>query len=76
MSASFDMVTDVADRLRDIVQHTAATALIYETNKRGVVWCDSYPVAKHLRAQCEREGYQVILRRGLKSQHYYLSAFY
>ena len=66
----------VVDRLNHIVQHTPNTALVESTEHRGVVWCEDLRSAQHLRSKLTTEGFQALIRPGLKSQHYYLSAMY
>lgn len=76
MSASPWMNEETARHLRVLVSQINNTAMVEETNKRGIVWCEDHYTANLVRLNAERDGYQVVIRKGLKSNHYYASCYY
>ena len=76
MSLGFTDIEEQARHLRVVVSQINNTAMVEETNKRGIVWCEDYYTANLVRLNAERDGYQVVIRKGLKSNHYYASCYY
>ena len=76
MAASFEMTESAAQRLRDVVRRIPQAIVIDETNKKGVVWCEDYRTANILRDRLSEDDFQVHIRKGLKTNHYYVAAYY
>lgn len=76
MAASFEMTELVAQRLREVVRRIPQAAVIDETNKKGVIWCEDYRTAKLLRDRLSEDSFQIYIRKGLKTNHYYVAAYY
>ena len=76
MAQGFTNVEEQIRHLQSIVACIDHTALIEETNKCGVIWCEDRYTANLVRLNAERDEYRVYMRKGLKSNHWYVSAYY
>lgn len=60
--------------LRTHVRMYLGTSVVLETNKRVVIRCEEDLEAKALARNLHREGFSVGIRKGLKSQAWYVQA--
>lgn len=76
MSASPWMVQPDIDRLTSIANHFQATEVVEVTNKRMVLWCPTLANAKSLALQIKDGGFHYLIRKGLKTDSWYVQAVY
>ncbi len=76
MSASHEMVAHDVARIACIARSFVATEVVEVTNKRTIMWCPDIHCARSLAIRIGSNGYQYELRKGLKTDAYYVQAFY
>jgi len=76
MSLSHEMVAPDVRCISNIVRDFKATQVVETTNKRMVMWCPDQICAKNLAIRIDRNGYQYEIRKGLKSNSWYVQAFF
>lgn len=76
MAASHHMVEHDVARIAQISRNFKACQIIEVTNKRTIMWCPDLHCAKNLAIRINADGYQYDIRKGMKSDAYYVQAWY
>ena len=81
MAASHQMVESSVARIEQLVRqqdvmfdHIGAQ-VIEVTNKRVFIWCPDRVASRNLALRINNEGFTLEVRKGLKSQAYYIQVF-
>ena len=81
MAASHQQVAPLVSRIECLVKqqdvafdHVGAT-VIEVTNKRVFIWCPDQVASRNMAFRLNNEGFALEIRKGLKSQAYYIQVF-
>lgn len=77
MATSFQQLEPLLSKLDKAAKlFKVSTEVIEQTNKRTIFWCADKNVARNLAFRINDEGFALEIRKGLKSNSYYVQAFY
>lgn len=76
MAASHWMVAPDIEHIEHIAREIGNVSVVETTNKRIVLWCPTLYCARNLAINIKREGYYYQIRKGLKTDAWYVQAFY
>lgn len=81
MAASHHQVASLVDRIERMVKQADIAyphpdSQVFEvTNKRVFIWCPDKVASRNLAFRLNDEGFALEIRKGLKSQAYYIQVF-